>query len=260
MDIYFNELSINNITEISYENIKNIVGTYKELKGLGINTCRMSPEDHRRLQQMIKSVPNCRNVLNFYYAFFRQPYETHEVEQQQEQYFEHKWMWNDQTCFGAAMAYILNSICFSVCQQSWNTEFIDIKRDEDQIQIRNVSKEMHVKAHASFITDQKPVELVECGLSYEKKRITLRDDHGKDVLTDFSKKIIKCEYIISVINSLPFHPRDRKFVRKVHEDGRIELVLVWTDQKYGIVVQTTGRDYRETKEIAKLIERKYGYV
>lgn len=260
MDIYFNELSINNITEISYENIENIVSTYKELKGLGINTCRISSDDYQRMQQMINGVPNSKNVLDFYYAFFRQPYETKEVEQQQEQYIDHKWMYNDQECFGAAMAYILKSICFSVCLQSWNKEFFDINRDEDQIQIRNVSTEMHVKVHASFIAEKKPIELVICGLSYDEKQISLRDDHGKDVLMDFSKKLVKCEYITSIVNSLPFHPYDRKFVRKVYEDGKIELVLVWTDQKYGIVVQTTGRNYRETKEIAKRIERKYGYV
>ena len=237
-----------------------IFGKFKELKRLGFNTCRMSPDDYRKLRQMIAGVPNARNVLNFYYAFFRQPYESKEVEEQQEQYIEHRWMFGDQKCFGAAMAYILNSVCFSICQQPWDTEFFDINRDEKQIQIRNASTEMHVKIHASFLMDQKPIELVASELPNEEKRINLRDDHGKDVLMVFSEKLIKCEYIVSVINSLPFHPHDRKFVRKIYEDGKLELVLVWTDRKYGVVVQTTGRNYRETKEISKLVEKEYGHA
>lgn len=32
----------------------------------------------------------------------------------------------------------------------------------------------------------------------------------------------------------------------------------WYDKGYGLAVQTTGRNYRETKQIARILEEKYG--
>jgi hypothetical protein len=37
----------------------------------------------------------------------------------------------------------------------------------------------------------------------------------------------------------------------------IEIVLPWTDEGYGIAVQTTGRTRQETEKISKIIEEKF---
>ena len=46
------------------------------------------------------------------------------------------------------------------------------------------------------------------------------------------------------------------------EQGRtnrlIEIVLPWTDEGYGIVVKTTGRNIRETRKIDEIINERYG--
>ena len=63
-----------------------------------------------------------------------------------------------------------------------------------------------------------------------------------------------------VINSLPYNAKQRRFIRKIREDGLIEIVLPWTDEGLGIVVKTTGRTLRETETIAEILEEEYGYT
>jgi len=101
------------------------------------------------------------------------------------------------------------------------------------------------------------IELIETEIEPDAKPIHFRDDHGTDILTKFAKRLVKSEYVISVINSLHFNSSTVKFIRRVLADGKIEIVLFWEDKGYGMVIQTTGRNYRETKKIAEILEEKY---
>ncbi|NBD31911.1 MAG: putative CRISPR-associated protein [Cyanobacteria bacterium] len=91
----------------------------------------------------------------------------------------------------------------------------------------------------------------------EKKPIHLREDHGQDVLLPFAKKLTRSPYITKVINSLPFNPKQANPIRKTSADGIIELVLTWTDQGFGLCLQTTGRNLRETNAIAIHLVNKF---
>lgn len=133
-------------------------------------------------------------------------------------------------------------------------------KDDDINTVRNICKEGHVDIHISQLQSDEEPELIETELQAKDKRISLRQDHGIDVLTEFSKRLIRCPYVIGVVNSLPFNPSERKFIRKIRDDGLIEIVLPWTDQKYGIVVKTTGRNIRETKRIGEIIDETYGGI
>ena len=77
------------------------------------------------------------------------------------------------------------------------------------------------------------------------------------MLKDFWNKLKNCEYVESCINSLPFNSFDKELIRDVKPNGQIELVLYWTDKGLGMVIQTTGRNYRETKKISDIIAEKY---
>jgi len=91
----------------------------------------------------------------------------------------------------------------------------------------------------------------------EDKRIILRDDHGKDILMHWARRLINIPYIEEVVNSLPFNPAATKPIKRITEDGLIELVLTKTDAGYGMVVKTTGRDEKETHEIANILIARY---
>ncbi len=108
-----------------------------------------------------------------------------------------------------------------------------------------------------FIDSRLPLELIETGVIPADKPIELRDDHGKDTLEEFAKKIRKSPYIISIVNSLPYNSSCINFIKKSYSNGLIELVLTNTDKGLGLVVKTTGRNLRETNAIAKIIEDEY---
>jgi putative CRISPR-associated protein (TIGR02619 family) len=90
-----------------------------------------------------------------------------------------------------------------------------------------------------------------------KKAISLRDDHGKDILLKFAQKICHSPYVKSVINSLPFNPKQVNPIKKNTPNGIIELVLTSTDKGLGLCIQTTGRNLAETNTIALHLETKY---
>jgi hypothetical protein len=102
------------------------------------------------------------------------------------------------------------------------------------------------------------IEIILSPLNHEMKSIHLRDDHGKTILDDFAKKLIRSPYIVGVINSLPFNPSAKKFIKAIKPDGVIEIVLPFTDQGLGLVVQTTGRNLRETTHIAAILNKEFG--
>ncbi|MFP4255145.1 MAG: putative CRISPR-associated protein [Halothece sp.] len=87
-------------------------------------------------------------------------------------------------------------------------------------------------------------------ISPDEKAIHLREDHGKDILLKFAKKLIQSPYVTKIINSLPFNPYQNHPLRASKENGIIELVLTETDQGLGLCVQTTGRNSKETSAIA----------
>lgn len=109
----------------------------------------------------------------------------------------------------------------------------------------------------NFIEENLPIELLESRIKYADKRFELRDDHGKDKLTAFSKRIIASKYVNSVINSLPFNSSCNRFIKKIYPDGKIEIVLTDTDKGLGIIIQTTGRNLKETKAIADILGSEY---
>ena len=101
------------------------------------------------------------------------------------------------------------------------------------------------------------VNLEKCKIAPDKKPFHVRDDHGKDVLKEFFHKIRKEPYVANAINSLPFNPNATEFIHKVYGDGKIELVLHWTDKGYGLVISTTARNQVQAYYAANLLKDKY---
>lgn len=93
--------------------------------------------------------------------------------------------------------------------------------------------------------------------SPDEKSIQLRDDHGKNKLSEHAKKLLMSPYVEHIINSTQFKPCAKNYIDKVTDDGKIEVVLTKTDCGYGMVVQTTGRNRKETLWIAERLKDKY---
>lgn len=260
MELFFNELSIKKRDSINPESIVMVAKVYKELLKYGVTTCRIAPDDYNRLLKMVSNGPDSINVRNFYFSFFRTPYESEEVEECQDVYLEHNWTYEEERCFGFALAFLLGTAGFSLYSPEWDIPFISLFKDLDPNNVRNICIKEHVGLHIPQIQKKNEIELLICNLQASEKKIVLRNDHGIDVLEGFSKRLVRCPYLVGIINSLPFNPYERKFIKKIREDGLIEIVLPCTDKGYGIVVKTTGRTIYETKKIAEILEEEFGYI
>lgn len=164
---------------------------------------------------------------------------------------------------GLGIAYLYNSIGISFCFDSFWKQIkhrLYVKgKESGEYDIIAISHPMHCD-EPDFIkqTDRlKPIELIESEIHPEKKSISLRDDHGQNVLHAFARKLCQSPYVIRIINSLPYNSQETQFIRAVRDNGLIELVLTDTDKGLGLILQSTGRNKRETEKIANILKEKY---
>lgn len=166
---------------------------------------------------------------------------------------------------GLAAAHLHDSIAIGFSSEPyWSKVVFDLTvktvDNEKVVSILCVSSPEHFNtAHFNEWRDERAeIVLLKTEIPCEEKKIHLRDDHGYDKLHAFAKRLIASPYVCEVVNSLPFNPSARDFVRAVKNDGLIELVLTSTDEGYGLVVRTTGRNQRETESIASLLQEQFG--
>ena len=60
-----------------------------------------------------------------------------------------------------------------------------------------------------------------------------------------------------MVSLLKLSLKNNYFATKCYAPGIIEIVLVNSERQYALHVQTTGRNYRETKAIAEIITERY---
>ena len=164
---------------------------------------------------------------------------------------------------GLGIVYLYNSIGISFCfdpfwEQTKHRLYVKGK-EAGEYDVVSISHPKHCN-DADFIENKdlwKPIELVEAGITPEKKKINLRDDHGKDKLYAFAQKLCQSPYVVGRVNSIPYNPHDTQFIRAIKDNGLIEIVFTDTDKGLGVVLQSTGRNKRETKKIASILQDKY---
>lgn len=167
-------------------------------------------------------------------------------------------------CIGLGVTHICQTASISLnTHEFWKNDIIpfsilDYNTDERTPVIsRNCCLEELTDGFKTWIENNINVVLDITDVEPISKPISLRDDHGKDILDAFAKRLRNSEYVVSVINSLPFNPNTSRFIRKYYSDGKIEIVLHWEDEGFGMIVQTTGRNYNETAAIAKILNENF---
>lgn len=208
-------------------------------------------------------------LKSFFLGFRKFPYETGE-ERTEDDFLSATYRLNepDESRYhgavtaGLAWAHIWGTLCISFpANDVWKRSRIrlwqEIMEVVSVVAVPHASDPAHVAFHHEWISSIREPVLVETDLSPDAKEISLRDDHGKERLSAFAKKLVMSPFVKGVINSLPYNPNTRNFIRKVWPDGRIEMVMIWTDQGLGLVVQTTGRNLRETEAIGSILKESY---
>lgn len=258
-EIYFNELSVDDGVKWSHDDLRELGQVFLKLKEFGISTCRISGD---ALTKLLVNLPkdltgnNARMLLN---TMFKYPFESSVVEERQDDYYLHDWTYQGRECYGLALAFIADSLSYSNNSPEWDKAILEICRDTVAVDVRNISNASHVQEHSIWLESQIDPVLVETSLLPKQKTISLRDDHGKDKLEKFAKLLCRSPYVEKIINSLEFRPWTNKFVGDIKGNGLVELILVWEEQRCGMLVQTTGRNRRETEKIAEILQEKYGH-
>jgi hypothetical protein len=256
---YFNEFCLSSPnTDTSI--LRNLKEVYSELKEKEFSVCRVGLSHTEEILAFLQNIPGVSKniVAGFVYSFFRPPYERKNLTEEEENKFsEISYKYNDKTPLGLSWAAYFDTLALSfTTSEEWNKSDIEILENEKPILVKHVSKKEHIAAHGDWFLGLKEIE--KCKIPYDQKHIHLRDDHGKKELTEFWNKIAKNEYVVSCLDSLAFHSWERNFIRKINANGRIELVLIWEDKGYGMVIQTTGKGIAQTRNIAEILEKEFG--
>jgi hypothetical protein len=276
MDFIFNELSFRNTASDIHSaksGMANLLQVCKKGRELGMMRLAIRPdyfEQHLHNEYRISDWLNDHTVSkvlkNLLLSIVRQPYIDNNDNEIEERFISsYAFLIEDDSLAveGLAIAYLYQTIAVSFqFSNDWNVHEISLKFSEagydDQIvKVNHASQVNHVELHKDWIASRVGIKLPITDLLFNEKQINLRDDHGKDVLLKFSRKLVRSPYVVKVINSLPFNPQETDFIRNYYEDGKIEIVLIRSDQGLGVIIQTTGENFFQTKAMAEILNEEF---
>lgn len=280
MDLVFNDLSTQPTAEDISEAGKRLHQYFtvvKELQTHGFKRVRyidtfenimLTPEHSFMSFCQLRESPLLRTISNTLLSLTRFPFIDDDSEEEvrfiQNKFYITK---DEKTLEAPALgtAYLYSTIAVSLnSEEYWRSleHKLTIKGDEErETTVLSVCslKDCENEKFKEWKEETNPakVELVESTISVDEKSITLRNDHGYDVLYAFAERMRKSPYITGIINSMPYNRFERNFIRTVRANGLIEIVLTHTDEGFGMVVKTTGRNLKETQIIAEILKKEY---
>lgn len=281
MNLAFNELSFQPLVENEYvltDRFLNMTKIFKKANDsfgfshivFPANIGVLKVTSQKTLYEWVNQISN-KNEKNIILSLIKKPFTNDILNEQSdrvyEYYFENQELGIEQTyCNGLSTAHITEIPSISLGGEAfWEQIQIYFFKENtngdiiENVKVLNISIEdsLNNSLFSLFAESIAQFSLVESSLLPTQKSISFRQDHGTDILTTFANRLISSPYVISVINSLQFNPKTVRFIRNVFNDGKIEIVLHWEDAGFGMVIQTTGRNYRETKAIAKILQNEY---
>lgn len=269
----FNELSVEPLSDTRHEamdKVKQFAKTMAVAQKKGFGRIRSHLHQSGIVLAEEYSLRDClfdkdlpRNYKDFLFGTIVSPFINDEDEEVTDAYIQADFYFknNDakQDCLGLAAAYLygLPSISFGV-SSTWQRNQLPIVRRQDGVEnteeVYNVfSKDCFTTSTISdFVETLGEIELVK--FESEAEITLFGDHHGKEDLLALSNKLKNNPYVIE-IKSTNFG--GSRFVRKIHSDGVLEILVMKSDERFALWVQTTGRNYRETEAIAQILKERY---
>lgn len=172
-------------------------------------------------------------------------------------------------CIGLAAAILHDSYAVGFASSSlWsgNSTFkVKIEHDKG-CQVCPVccfSRDVHFNSedHLNWLVGHTPENFISCATPANQKKCNLSSDHhGNHELKKFAKEsLLVLSFVESVVTSLEYRPHCDRFVDGLQiESRRLELVLHWTEEGFGMVIQTTAQNELELRQMARKLEKKFG--
>lgn len=278
MELIFNELSAvvpSGDKYVAIEKMDQFVKTFAKAKGKGFRHIRshyflneIGIADNYSLYDWSNDNEISKNQRDLIFGIFIHPFIKEDDEIIEERYINANYYFESiehdiikTQCVGLASAYLYDTLSISlpslaVWDQTKLPIIIEKESQTSESHVFNVSSETSFSNSevSDFIDNISKLELVETSLAPVDKNIHLAKHHGVQELQCLCDSLMNSPYVIEMRST---DWGGSKFIRKTCPGGVIEIVLFKTDHQYALRVQTTGRNHRETKEIAKILDSKY---
>ncbi|KAA6327642.1 hypothetical protein EZS27_023385 [termite gut metagenome] len=280
MELLFNELSIEPLCADPYQandRMKQFAETVSTARKRGFKRIRSHYDSNQiKLAENYslydwlhnKNVPKIYRDL--FYGMITCPFIKDGDEVIEKQYVEANYYFEDKDndiakteCIGLASAYLYETLSISLSSSAvWDKLTLSIIIEQAG-KPTSVEKVFNVSSKESFGDDRiakfieslnKEIILITTTIPPDEKQIHLANHHGKAELQGSCDRLKHSPYVIEMRST---DWGGNQFIRKVQKDGSIEIVLTKTQRQYALWVQTTGRNYRETKEIAEKLKEKF---
>lgn len=206
---------------------------------------------------------------SLFYDMFVQPFLSEDDEEIEERFIDANYNFEDvenqipkQECLGLTSAYLSETLAISFqSSPAWlkNKLAIVIEKGADisTEEIHHVfSKECFIQNSISdFVESITTLDLVETNINPNDKYFHLTNHHGQQELTELWNRIKNSPFVIEGIS---IEWGGNSFYKKPQRDGKVDIIHLKSDRRYTMQVQTTGRNLRETIEIAKRLAEQYG--
>lgn len=278
MELLLNELSITPYSTDKYkanERMKLFAETVAAARQKGFRNIRshyasnqVKLSENYSLHDWLNNKEVSEVYRNSLYGMIVLPFINEEDEIIEAQYIEAEYYFEDNesgiaktTCLGLSSAFLYETLSISFSSHPiWDniTLAIIVEKDnhtsiENVFNISNLSS-FDVPEIREFIENLGIITLIETELKQGDKKIHLADHHGKAELKVLSDQLKHNPYVIEMRST---NWGGKGFIRKIYKEGIIEIVLFKTQRQYALWVKTTGRNLRETKAIAEILEDKY---
>ena len=274
MDLYFNELSVSGLTEDTiYERVVLFANVVREARQQGFRNVRFE-KDMRgiMLGHNLSFAKFCENnskdpIIKALFSIQGYPYFTDEEG-------EASFVLNDycvimpdghkESVYGLAAAVYYNSCGVSFNTTQWEGLIHKVVIVSGDITRTSLVLSLSEMAHfyTKEFSDWADAFLPEPELIRSKsipldKKISLQDHHGKDILFEFSKRLVRSPFVEEIISSIERKPNEKDFIFSLHDGNLIDIRLI-KHGGIGVRVRTTAKNERQLSAIAKRLEEQFG--
>lgn len=278
MELLFNELSIHPLSGNQYtanEKMKVFSEAVAVARKNGFRNIRshyaayqIQLSEHYNLHDWLNNKSVSEIYRNTLYGMIIQPFINEDDEEVETEYLESEYFFEDESrgiakteCLGLASAYLYETPAISFASLSvWENKILQIIIKNGDVfstgNVLNISKKESFAENEiiTFIEDQTEIVLEKTAIEPENKNYHFSHHHGIAELTNFWKKLKLSPFVIEARST---DWGGKKFIRKIDKTGVLEIVLTDSERQYALWVQTTGKNYRETKTIAELLKEEF---
>lgn len=278
MEMIFNELSILPLSNNKFDGnskMERFSNSVAEARKKGFRKIRSYHSTHQinisenyTIHEWINNKDVPKNFRDILFGMIIQPFINEIDETIEERYINSNYYFENeefgiekQECIGLASAYLYETLSISFSSSAlWDRHLLPIlietTNSNTTENVFNISKKesLEIEQIQKFVEDSGELDLKETKLKPNEKKVHLSDHHGKAELKALADRLKLNTYVLEMRST---NWGGNNFIRETYANGVVEIVLVNSQRKYALWVQTTGTNLRETKAIAKILKDQY---